>query len=99
MHAFSSIKGWLSPIVRAFAGQISMHLLHFTQLFMASGPILYFTGGAYDTFTLSFWIFNEVRGSQYNYPSAVGIFFTVLALPIVFGVRWLALKTNPEVAY
>lgn len=87
----------ISPLVwETFS---TLLILHFTQLFMASGPILYFTGGAYDTFTLSFWIFNEVRGSQYNYPSAVGIFFTVLALPIVFGVRWLALKTNPEVAY
>lgn len=74
-------------------------ILHFTQLFMASGPILYFTGGAANTFTLSFWIFNEVRGGIYNYPSAVGIFFTIVALPIVFGIRFLMNKINPEVDY
>ena len=69
------------------------------RIFMASGPILYFTEGAYNTFTLSFWIFNEVRGDAYNYSSAVGLFFTVVALPIVFGIRYLMNKINPEVSY
>ena len=33
------------------------------------------------------------------YPAAVGLFFTVIGIPIVFGVRWIAKKVNPEVAY
>lgn len=87
----------ISPLV--WETLSTLLILHFTQLFMASGPILYFTGGAANTFTLSFWIFNEVRGGIYNYPSAVGIFFTIVALPIVFGIRFLMNKINPEVDY
>ena len=87
----------ISPLV--WETLSTLLVLHFTQLFIASGPILYFTNGAANTFTLSFWIFNEVRGGMYNYPSAVGIFFTVAALPIVFGIRFLMSKINPEVDY
>lgn len=87
----------ISPLV--WETLSTLLILHFTQIFMASGPILYFTEGAYNTFTLSFWIFNEVRGDAYNYSSAVGLFFTVVALPIVFGIRYLMNKINPEVSY
>ena len=87
----------ISPLV--WETLSTLLILHFTQIFMASGPTLYFTEGAYNTFTLSFWIFNEVRGDAYNYSSAVGLFFTVVALPIVFGIRYLMNKINPEVSY
>ena len=67
---------------------------------MSSGPILYFTGGEYKTYTLAYWIFDRVKfGGDYSYASAVGIFFTLLSVPIVFGVRWLMKKVDPEVSY
>ena len=74
-------------------------VLQMVTIFTASGPILYFTGGQGDPYTLSFWIFDKVRDSTYNYPAAVGLFFTVIGIPIVFGVRWIAQKVNPEVTY
>ena len=74
-------------------------ILQLTSIFTASGPILYFTGGNGDPYTLSFWIFDQVRGDIYNYPSAVGIFFTLIGIPIVFFIRWAVNKINPEVSY
>ena len=74
-------------------------VLALTKIFTASGPTLYFTGGQGDPYTLTFWIYDKVRDSTYNYPAAVGLFFTVIGIPIVFGIRWGAKKVNPEVAY
>lgn len=69
-------------------------LLEISSVFLASGPILYFTGGeSYTkTTTLSFWIFQQVSGGKYNYPSAIGLFFTVIALPLVFVTRFFMNK-------
>lgn len=75
-------------------------ILSLTGIFMSSGPILYFTGGQYNTYTLAYWIFDRVKfGGDYSYASAVGIFFTLISIPIVFGIRWLMSKINPEVSY
>lgn len=75
-------------------------VLSLTGIFMSTGPILYFTGGQYNTYTLAYWIFDRVKfGGDYSYASAVGIFFTVLSIPIVFGVRYLMSKADPEVSY
>ena len=65
-------------------------LIGIACIFMASGPLLYFTDGAHDTFTLNFWIFKQVQGnSNYHYPAAIGLIFTVLALPLMFVSRYL----------
>lgn len=65
-------------------------LLGIVGIFTCSGPLLYFVGT--DTYTktqtLSYWIFLQVQGGAYNYPSAIGLFFTVLALPLVLVSRW-----------
>ncbi|MBE5750347.1 MAG: sugar ABC transporter permease [Clostridiales bacterium] len=77
----------------------TMILLTTMSIFTATGPILYFTGGQNDTNTLSFWIFNSTRNGMENYPSAVGLFFTIAALPIVVGCRWLMNKVNSDITY
>lgn len=74
-------------------------LMSATTIFTSSGPILYFTNGAAKTSTLGFWLFNAVRGGSLNYPSAVGLVFTFLTIPIVVGVRVLIKKLNAEVSY
>ena len=74
-------------------------LLSATMIFSASGPILYFTEGAAKTTTLGYWLFAQVRGGTYNYPSAVGVIFTLLTIPIVVCVRMLSKKINAEVTY
>jgi ABC-type sugar transport system permease subunit len=77
----------------------TMLLLTSMSVFTATGPILYFTRGNFETKTLSFFIFFETYNGSYNYPSAVGMFFTIIALPIVAFGRWLMNRANAQVQY
>ena len=78
-----------------------MLLLNISSLFIASGPILLFTNGnEYTrTYTISFWMYIEVQKGNFYYPAAVGLFFTVLALPLVFISRFILAKLNKGVTY
>ncbi len=78
-----------------------MLILNVSTLFTATGPILLFTNGVeYNhTYTLSFWIYWEVTAGNLNYPSAVGLFFTVLAIPLVIVSRFITTKLNKGVTY
>lgn len=65
-------------------------ILSFVGIFGASGPILLFTEGANGTNTLSYWLYAQVqRWGVYNYPSAVGLFFTCIGAPIALFMRWV----------
>ncbi len=84
----------------------SVLVLIFTGLISASGPILLFTNGLYDTTTISFWIFNMVYGggttggtaSAYNIVSCTGLCFTAVSVPIILGIRKL-FDLIPDVEY
>ena len=81
----------------------TMMILSFTGLFSSSGPILLFgaQSKAYETTTVSYWIFKEVYEGGLggiNAVSATGLCFTVVAVPLILFVRWLAEKV-PEVEY
>lgn len=79
---------------------VTLLILGFTGIFTASGPILFFTNGGANTSTISFWIFNQVYTlANYNYPAAVGIFFTLVGLPIVGTAYWLMNKIANQVEY
>ena len=70
----------------------------FVGLFGASGPILLFTGGAYKTDTISFWIFRKVQGEQsLYYPAATGLFFTFIGAPIALIMRKILNKGVDDV--
>lgn len=78
----------------------TMLLLTSMSIFTASGPILYFTQGGFGTSTISFFIFYKTwKDGAYNYASAVGFFFTVIALPLVALGRWLMNRKNADVTY
>ena len=81
-------------------------ILAVTGLFTSSGPILLFYGqagsvpGSYDTMTISFFIFQKTQnGEALEYPAAIGVFFTIVSIPIVVLVRWVFKKINPGVEY
>ncbi len=83
----------------------TMFILNFTSIFSASGPILLFTEGKYETTTVSYWMFNQVYGgggyggaSHYNLVSAFGLCLTVVAVPLTMGLRALVEKI-PSVEY
>lgn len=66
-------------------------LLAFTGIFMESGPLLYFVGEdkSLKTQTINYWMFLQVIGGEYNYPSAIGLFFSICTVPFVIVSRWL----------
>ena len=72
-------------------------ILSFGGIFTASGPILLFTNGQNKTMTIDFYIFNEVKNlGSYELPSAVGLIFTVIALPIALISRKIADRLYTE---
>ena len=77
----------------------TMLVLQMAGIFGASGPILYFTQGKFDTTTLAYWMFTEVYGNgtfggtgTYGAVSAAGMIFTAIGLPIILFVKWLTEK-------
>lgn len=71
----------------------TMIILSFVGIFASSGPILLFTEGANGTNTISYWLYAQVQRWQvYNYPSAVGLFFTCIGAPIALFMRWVMSK-------
>ena len=77
-------------IIASMIGSIS-------GMFNASGPILLLTGGAYNTRTISYWIWEQVySGGNYYYPAAIGLFFAVIALPLTLLSRWLLRVVVPS---
>ncbi len=80
----------------------TMIIMIMTGIFTATGPILLFTEGAYNTTTLSYYIWTMVYGaSSGSYPlaSAVGLFFTCIGLPIVLIVRYICNRVDKGVSY
>lgn len=75
----------------------TLFILSLSSIFTSSGPILLFTNGQYKTMTLDFYIFNEVKNmASFELPSAGGLIFTVIALPIVLIARKTADKLYTE---
>ena len=76
-------------------------VLTFVGLFTASGPILLFTKGEYETSTISYFIFQQVYfgGGNVNYAAAVGMFFTLISVPIVLTVKKLMERWQDAIEY
>ncbi|MDR1092678.1 MAG: sugar ABC transporter permease [Clostridiales bacterium] len=78
----------LIPLLKSTLSTIV--ILSVSGIFGAGGPILLFTNGLNNTSTVGFWIYQEVKVyGSYNMPAAAGLLFTLINLPIVFGVRKL----------
>jgi ABC-type sugar transport system permease subunit len=75
-------------------------LMSFISVFSATGEIVLFSGGMYDTSTLSYWMYNYVvLQGKYNYAAAFGLLQTVATLPLVIFFRWLSSKVDSQVSY
>ena len=69
-------------------------------IFSSSGNILLLTHGVTSTYTLAYWIFDQVKTFQsYYVPSALGLVFTFIGFPIVLIVRFLLNKVYADVEY
>ncbi len=72
-------------------------LLDVVGILSSSGPILLFTKGAYETTTISYWMFTLVYATgenQYAKASAAGMCLTAIMFPIVYFMRWLIGKID-----
>ncbi len=80
-------------------------ILAFTDMFQASGPIMLLTQGTYGTYTFAFWMTSRIVGTSglntanpnsaaVRHVSAMGLATTIIALPIVYGARWLCGKVD-----
>ncbi len=80
-------------------------ILAITGLFVSSGPILLFSEagtvpGGNDTTTIAFYIFQKTQqGGALEYPAAIGVFFTLVSIPIVVIVRRIFKRIDPGVEY
>lgn len=72
----------------------------FVGIFTSSGPILLFTEGNFDTYTIPYWMFDQVKNiASYNYPSAVGLVLTMVAFPIVMAAKKIIDKIGCVIEY
>ncbi len=80
-------------------------ILLITGLFNSTGPILLFQGSGVEVdrpsiTTTAFWIYRQTfKGANLNYPAAIGMFYTIVSIPIVFLVRHFFNKIDPDVEY
>ena len=91
------IKDIILPLIFPIVMMIIIQLL--PTVFTSSGAVLFFTQGDYGTQTISYWIFDRVRGrNDLNYSTTVSFFFSLLTLPISLFSYWLMNKV-PTVEY
>ena len=70
-------------------------LLGIVEIFQSTGPFLFFVGTDMpQVYTLQYWIFTQTLGGATNYPAAIGLIFTILALPLVLISRYFINKVD-----
>jgi ABC-type sugar transport system permease subunit len=66
-------------------------------------PMLLTSGGPNNqTMTIAYYIVNQVKSGQPKNlidAATVGVFFSVIAIPVIFGIKWLLEKITPQVEY
>lgn len=101
VNTFQEIVNMVFPLL--WSSISTFLVLAMTGLLTASGPILALTAGAHETTTISYWIYEKLRGnavsqSNYNEVAAVGLILTVIYVPIILLCRW-AIEKIPVVEY
>lgn len=97
LREFTSI---ILPLIwPTFVTQVTFTLI---GIFGSSGNVLLFTEGKYNTWTLSFWIYDAAyKGRENLYPIALalGLCMSIATVPIVIGGRWIMNKFGQEIQY
>ena len=96
---------WLRELVSIIVPLIwptftTLIVLTFVGIFTASGPILLFAKDEPAASTISYFIFKSVKFSgETNFPAAVGLFFTVISVPIIIGIKKLMERWQDAIEY
>lgn len=81
---------------------VTMITLQIIGIFGASGSVQILTDGKYNTYTLSYWMYQIVKNGlteSYNLVAALGLILTVFTLPLVAAGRWFMNRFGEEVQY
>ena len=68
-------------------------------LFVNAGPILLFTEGQYKTMTIGYYILSQVQAGSYEYPSAIGLLFSLIGFPLVIITKKVCGRLFEDVEY
>lgn len=94
---FQEIIHIIVPLIWPTVAMILITMI--PAIFSSSGAVLFFTQGEYGTQTIAYWLFEQVKDkTNMNYSTAVGLFFSLLSLPLMFFSKWLLGKV-PEAEY
>ena len=94
-------KEFIHIVLPMISGTLStLYIIGISGILGSGGATLYLTFGEYGTTTLSFWIFKQVyTGGGSGTSSALGILMTLVTIPLIFLVKYLAKKVTAEVSY
>ncbi|MGI6713890.1 MAG: carbohydrate ABC transporter permease [Bacilli bacterium] len=96
----SSFRELFQIIIPMIWPTLSTQLLFsISSIFVASGPILLFTKGQFKTMTIGYFILEQVEWGSYEYPAAIGLFFTLISIPIILITRKLFNATLEDIEY
>ena len=69
-------------------------------IFSASGGVLLFTQGKYKTYTINYWMYEQVVVyKSLWHASALGQIYTLISIPIVFGGKYIMERFIEDVEY
>lgn len=81
---------------------VTMITLQIVGFFGATGSVLVFTYGKYDTMTIGYWMYHIVNFGQeelYNIANAAAISFMLITLPVLVAARKFLNRFGREVEY
>ncbi|MBR2968398.1 MAG: sugar ABC transporter permease [Clostridia bacterium] len=95
--------GWVRELISIVIPMIwptfsTLLLTASVGIFTASGPVLLFTQGGFNTYTISYWIYEQMlENNNLEFASAVGLSCSVIGFPIVMLIKWGLNKIGDKV--
>jgi ABC-type sugar transport system permease subunit len=95
--------GWVRELISIVIPMIwptfsTLLLMASVGIFTASGPVLLFTQGGFDTYTISYWIYEQMlENGNLEFASAVGLSCSIVGFPIVLFVKYVLNKIGDKV--
>lgn len=95
--------GWVRELIFIVIPMIwptfsTLLLMASVGIFTASGPVLLFTQGGFDTYTISYWIYEQMlENGNLEFASAVGLSCSIVGFPIVLFVKYVLNKIGDKV--
>lgn len=95
--------GWVRELISIVVPMIwptfsTLLLMASVGIFTASGPVLLFTKGGFNTYTISYWIYEQMlENGNLEFASAVGLSCSIVSFPIVLAIKHVLNKIGDKV--